>query len=102
MLYRVHLAWAGCELTTLVVIDTDCSQPMETSNSIDFWQVKEVADGILQYLGQVCGFLWVLRFPLPIKLYQDDITEILLKVVLNTIKPTNQTYVPMTATLKVF
>jgi hypothetical protein len=24
MLYRVHLAWAGCELTTLVVIGTDC------------------------------------------------------------------------------
>jgi hypothetical protein len=29
-------------------------------------------------------------------------TEILLKVVLNTIKPTNQPYVSMTATLKVF
>jgi hypothetical protein len=24
MLYRVHLAWAGFELTTLVVISTDC------------------------------------------------------------------------------
>ena len=24
MLYRVHLAWAGFELTTLVVMDTDC------------------------------------------------------------------------------
>jgi hypothetical protein len=24
MLYQVHLAWAGFELTTLVVIDTDC------------------------------------------------------------------------------
>jgi len=23
VLYRVHLAWAGLELTTLVVIDTD-------------------------------------------------------------------------------
>ena len=53
MLYRVHLAWAGFELTTLVVIDTDCNQPMETSNSIDFWQVREVADGILQYLDDV-------------------------------------------------
>jgi hypothetical protein len=31
-----------------------------------------------------------------------DITEILLKVVLNTIKPTNQPYVSMTTTLKVF
>ena len=25
MLYRVHLAWAGFELTTLVAIDTDCT-----------------------------------------------------------------------------
>ena len=24
MLYQVHLAWAGLELTTLMVIDTDC------------------------------------------------------------------------------
>ena len=24
MLYRVQIAWAGFELTTLVVIDTDC------------------------------------------------------------------------------
>ena len=24
ILYRVHLAWAGFELTTLVVIGTDC------------------------------------------------------------------------------
>jgi hypothetical protein len=24
-LYRVHLAWAGFELTTLVVIGTDCT-----------------------------------------------------------------------------
>ena len=33
---------------------------------------------------------------------RHDITEILLKVVLNTIKPTNQPYVSMTTTLKVF
>ena len=33
---------------------------------------------------------------------RHDITEILLKVVLNTIKPINQPYVSMTATLKVF
>jgi hypothetical protein len=25
MLYRVHLAWAGCELTKLVVMGTDCT-----------------------------------------------------------------------------
>jgi hypothetical protein len=41
-------------------------------------------DNVLQ---QVVGFLWVLRFPPPIKLTATiyDITEILLKVALNTI-----------------
>jgi hypothetical protein len=46
-------------------------------------------------LQQVCGFLHQ-------KTDRHDITEILLKVVLNTIKPTNQPYVSMIATLKVF
>jgi hypothetical protein len=36
-------------------------------------------------LRQVGDFLWVFRFPLPIKLTTHDFTEILLKVVLNTI-----------------
>ena len=31
------------------------------------------------------GFLWVLRFPLPIKLTATDIFEVLLKVALSTI-----------------
>jgi len=41
--------------------------------------IKFVSD-----LWQVCSFLWVLRFPPPIKL-SHDITEILLKVALDTI-----------------
>jgi hypothetical protein len=37
-------------------------------------------------LWQICGFLWILRFPPPIKKTDHhDITEILLKVALNTI-----------------
>jgi hypothetical protein len=40
--------------------------------------IKSVCD-----MRQVCGFLQVLRFPQPIKL-TNDITEILLKVALNT------------------
>jgi hypothetical protein len=36
-------------------------------------------------LRQVGDFLWVFRFPLPIKLTTHDFTEILLKVALNTI-----------------
>jgi hypothetical protein len=39
-------------------------------------------------LRHVGDFLRVLRFPPPIKLTGHDITEILLKVALNTIKPT--------------
>jgi hypothetical protein len=35
MLYWVHLAWAGFELTTLAVIDTDC-----TGN----WNMVEISD----------------------------------------------------------
>jgi hypothetical protein len=42
-------------------------------------------------LQQVGGFLQVLRFPPPIKL-SHDITEILLKVALNTIEQTNKKY----------
>ena len=35
-------------------------------------------------LRQVCGFLWALRFPPPMKLTAYNITEILLKVALNS------------------
>ena len=47
---------------------------------IQYYVIKFVSD-----LRQVCGFLWVLRFPLQIKLTANDIIEILLKVVLSTI-----------------
>ena len=43
--------------------------------------IKFVSD-----LWQVGGYLWVLQFPPPLKLTATDITEILLKVTLNTIK----------------
>jgi hypothetical protein len=32
MLYRVHLAWAECELTTLVVIGTGCICSTNSNN----------------------------------------------------------------------
>ena len=32
MLYRVHLAWAGFELATIVVIDTDCIGSYKSNN----------------------------------------------------------------------
>ena len=51
--------------------------------SIQHYMIKFVSD-----LWQFCGSLW---FPPPIKLTSDNITEILLKVVLNTInKQTNK------------
>ena len=34
MLYRVHLAWVGFELATLVVIGTDCIDKFEKKNNI--------------------------------------------------------------------
>jgi hypothetical protein len=46
--------------------------------------IKFVSD-----LRQAGGFLWVLWFPSINKTDRHDITEILLKVALSTIKPTN-------------
>jgi hypothetical protein len=31
MLYQVHLSWVGCELTTLVVIGTDCTSSCKST-----------------------------------------------------------------------
>ena len=48
-----------------------------------------LCDRFVSDLRQVGGFLRVFPFPPPIKLTAIDITEILLKVVLNTMKQTN-------------
>ena len=50
--------------------------------SIQHYEIKFFSD-----LQQVSGFFRVLQFPPPIKLTRHDITEILLKVVFNTIYP---------------
>ena len=40
MLYRVHLAWAGLELTTLMVIGTDCIGSHKSNyQTIDWYPV---------------------------------------------------------------
>jgi len=49
---------------------------------IQNYVIKFVSD-----LRQFYGFLWVLRFPPAKKTDRNDITEILLKVVLNPITP---------------
>jgi hypothetical protein len=48
--------------------------------SIQHYVIKFVSD-----LWKVGGFLWVLQFPLPIKLNTTILAEILFKVALNTI-----------------
>jgi hypothetical protein len=82
MLYRVHLAWAGFEFTTLVVIDTDCISNCKSNYhtittmmatiwyrnkfesrsckvySIQYYVIKFVSD-----LQQIGCFLQVLWFP---------------------------------------
>jgi hypothetical protein len=47
--------------------------------------INDESPPIVSDLRQVDGFLWILRFPPPLKTDRYDITEILLKVVLNTI-----------------
>jgi hypothetical protein len=56
------------------------------SSNLDQGCVQDYVIKFVSNLRPVGGFLGVLRFPPPIKLF--DITDILLKVVLNTIKPT--------------
>ena len=76
MLYQVHLAWAGFELTTVVVIDTDTT----------------LCDKVCQWLATGRWFSPGIRVSSTNKTDRHDITEILLKVALSTIKP-NQTNV---------
>jgi hypothetical protein len=113
----------GFELTALLVIGTDCTGSCKPNTIITMTALRclcvvhtsiqhtnlgslhcvaTFCDKFVSDLWQVCGFLWVprfppqikltalrqvggfLRFPPPIKL-THDITEILLKVVLSTI-----------------
>ena len=58
MLYQVHLTWAGFELTTLVVIDTDCKSNYHTIMSMTaFVFIKNVK---LQNVSKItCIFFFV-------------------------------------------
>jgi hypothetical protein len=49
----------------------------------------------VSYLWQVHGFLRIHRFPPPIKINRHDIADILLRVVLNTIKHKTNLYIFM-------
>jgi hypothetical protein len=50
----------------------------------EMYSIQHYVIDFVSILQQVGGFLWVPPFPPPIKL-KDDMTEILLKAVLNTI-----------------
>jgi hypothetical protein len=64
-----------------------CEFESRSGRGVQHYVIKFVSD-----LRQVGGFLRVLRFPPPKKHDLHDITEILLKVALNTIKQTNKQY----------
>ena len=90
MLYRGH---RGCDRMVVgfklpmqsVPITTDVmSSNLDQSKVYEHYVIKFVSD-----LRQVSGFLQVLQFSSTNKTDRHDMTEILLKVALNTIKPTN-------------
>jgi hypothetical protein len=58
-----------------------CEFESRSGRGVQHYVIKFVSD-----LWQVSGFLQVIQFPPPIKL-RHDITELLLEVTLNTIKP---------------
>ena len=75
-------------LTTTYVISVShigfCEFESQSRRGVQHYVIKFVSD-----LRQVGGFLPVLRFPQPIKTDCHNITGILLKVALNTIKQKN-------------
>ena len=62
-----------------------CGFDSRSGRGVQHYVINFVSD-----LRQVGGFLRVIRFPPTNKIDHHDITEILSKVALNTIKPTNQ------------
>ena len=66
-----------------IITDVVCSNLARSGRAVQHYVITYVSD-----LRQFDGFLRVLRFP-PTIIDRHDITEILLKVALNTIKQTN-------------
>ena len=54
------------------------------SHSGEVYSIQHYVIKFVSELRQVSGFFWALQFPPPTKTDRNDITEILLKVVLNT------------------
>ena len=66
MLFRVHLAWTGFKLTTLVVIGTDCiAQVVVNPTTIRSWTRRSLLDQViviyLQYMIEhIINLTWML------------------------------------------
>ena len=92
MLYRVHLAWAWFELTTLLVIGTDCIGSYKSNYHMIMTATATQIRKWLRLQKRYRGFLLVVSTPVSStnKTDRHDITEILLTAVLNTINQTNQ------------
>ena len=88
-IYLLYLSTHSTQLpmqSVPIITDVVSSNPAHGEvYSMQHYVIKFVSD-----LQQVGGFLQVLLFPPPIKLAAPLITEILLKVALRTIKPTDQ------------
>ena len=80
-----------------------CLSPLTvvSSNPIhsEVYSMQQYGIKFVSNLRQVGGFLWVVWFPPPIKLDCHDITEILLKVALNIIKPKTRKIISWSVTV---
>jgi hypothetical protein len=72
LLYRVHLACAGFEFTTLVVIDTDCIGGYKTKYHMITTTTAAGRCGLSK-----CIYICILKF-----YFIDEITEIILTIVI--------------------
>jgi hypothetical protein len=70
MFYRVHLAWAGFELTKLVLVGTDCIN----------WNIVE--SGVKHYNHNTHPFNYVFNLDLSIRIPHNNMAEILLNKVI--------------------
>jgi hypothetical protein len=73
MLYQVHLAWAGFELTTLVVIDTDCIGSYKsnyhmimTTTTPMYWRTN-CHNQVLSAFSQILFFLFLFTILIKIR-----------------------------------
>ena len=111
-LIRVHLAWARFQLTMLLGIGTDCIGSCKSNYLCNqclsplmlwvrisiSWRCTTLCDKVCQWLAAGWWFSPEPVVPSTNKTDRHDITEILLKLALNTIKQTNTFFPDYTVT----